>query len=64
MSTENKSQARIGFLLGRRHMETISAVEGIVTSGATTRMFREFDNRELKPEERRKAILTKHTGRV
>jgi hypothetical protein len=60
-STSKKSA---GFVLGRRRLEKISAVEGIETSQATRRMFAEFDRKRLSPEQRRKAIFEKHAKKA
>ena len=53
-----------GFVLGRARFTKISAVEGLVLSDASKRMFAEFDRQNLTPEQRRAAILRKHTAKA
>lgn len=54
----------LGFVLGRDRFERISEIEGVVTSQTSRLMFAEFDRLGLTPEQRRKAILEKHTRSV
>lgn len=51
-------------MLGRSRFEKISEVEGIKTSAEIKRMFEEFDRLGLSHEERRAAILRKHTKKT
>ncbi|WP_341990183.1 hypothetical protein [Azorhizobium sp. AG788] len=58
--TTSRKADRSPSAIGRARFEKISAVEGIRTSAATTRMFAEFDRKGLTAEERRRAIFEKH----
>lgn len=54
------SKKAAGFVLGRDRFEKISAVEGIVKSEESRRMFEEFDRQGLTPRQRQKAIFEKY----
>lgn len=57
-------RSRASFTIGRDGFEKISAVEGIKLSRTSRQMFKEFDRKELSAEERRRAIIEKHTKPV
>ena len=50
-----------GFSIGRHGIDKLNQVEGIKQSEGSKRMFEEFDRREMTPEQRRQAIIAKHT---
>lgn len=50
-----------GFVLGRKTFAKISAVEGISLSEEAKKMFGEFEQLELSPEERRRRVIARHT---
>lgn len=52
------------FVLGRGRFEKISAVEGIVKSAESRRMFDEFDRKGLTPAQRRRAIFEKYAKKA
>lgn len=64
--TDEKKKVRVaaGFVLGRDRFEKISAVEGIVKSKESRRMFEEFDHKGLTPAQRRHAIFEKYAKKA
>jgi len=59
-SSKKRKKEEPGFVLGRKAMEKISAVEGIVFSDEMKRQFAEFDRMGLSHDERERAILKKY----
>jgi hypothetical protein len=56
-----KRDGRTGrFVVGRKSMAKLNAMEGIRLSPSSHSMFEEFDRKGASPEERRKAITAKH----
>jgi hypothetical protein len=55
-----RKQAAKGHTIGRAGFAKISAVEGIRLTTEMTADFREFEQKGLSPEERRKAIVGKY----
>ena len=49
------------FVVGRDAMTKLNAMEGIVQSASSRAMFAEFDRRGTPNEERRRAIIAKHS---
>ena len=49
-----------GIIIGRERFAAISAVEGIKLTPEMERRVAEFDRKELKPEERIRAIVAVH----
>lgn len=47
--------------IGRSSMIKLNALEGIRQTASSQAMFAEFDRRGISHEERRKAILAKHS---
>jgi hypothetical protein len=52
-----------GYVIGRSRFAKISAVEGIRTTATMDADFREFEQRGLSPDQRRKVISRKY-GKV
>lgn len=50
-----------GFSIGRQGIDKLNQVEGIRQSAESKRMFEEFDRRGMTFEQRRQAIIAKHT---
>ena len=55
---------RESFTIGRDGFDKISAVEGLKLSRTSRQMFKEFDRKGLTAEERRRAIIEKHTKHI
>ncbi|MBX3490307.1 hypothetical protein [Parvibaculum sp.] len=59
MATKSGKRPTKSFTLGWQNFAKISEVEGQKMSRAMEAEFREFDRKDLTPEERRKAIAEK-----
>jgi hypothetical protein len=62
MAKTTKSAGRSAgtYTVGRERFSKISAVEGIRTSRRVDQDFREFDQKGLSPEERRRELASKY----
>lgn len=63
-ATRHDVKKTTSFILGRGRFEKISAVEGIVKSAESRRMFDEFDRKRLTPAQRRQAIFEKYARKA
>lgn len=55
------SRKPAGFVLGRKRLAKIAAVEGIELNKEAEAMFAEFDRLGLSPTERRERIIKKYS---
>jgi hypothetical protein len=56
-----KRDSRTGrFVVGRKSMAKLNAMEGVRQSPSSRSMFEDFDRKGASPEERRKTIAAKH----
>lgn len=60
ISDKPNKRSTKGYIIGRKGFAKISAVDGIHLTATMADDFREFDQKGLSPEERRKAIAGKY----
>lgn len=63
-TVKHDTKKTTSFVLGRGRFEKLSAVEGIIKSAESRRMFEEFDRKGLTPAQRRRAIFEKYAKKA
>lgn len=61
MTKMAKPSTTTGFVIGRAAFAKISAVEGVALTQDSRKMFEDFDRQDLSADQRRAAIIAKHS---